>query len=296
MIISNDRLMKGLRAVVPVLVLFVLAGYAQQGNVNSKSDTAVTLAYQFPEGKTLAYRQSSTETQNLEISGQPVTSQTQGTLEFSAKPKGVKDGNFNLGVTIDAMKVSVQGSQGDLSPDLSPVIGKSFDMVLSRLGKEIDTSGAAALHYDLGTGGSRDMAPSFQAFFLDLPDHPVKASDTWPSEDTVIQKVGSGEIRISVKHVHTLDGFETVDGRECARIKTGTKGTLTGNMEQGGVGLSFDGKIEGETTWYFAVKEGILVKADAKGSMGGVIQAGEPANMSIPITGESREEVRLIQK
>ncbi len=294
--VSYERLMRGLRAAMPLLLMFSAAAYAQQDKPGNKSDTAITLAYQFPEGKTLSYRQSTNQTQNMDMMGQSMTSQTQGSLEFSAKPKGVKESNFNLGVTVDAIKISVQSPMGNLSPDLSAVVGKSFDMVLSRLGKAIDTSGAAALRYDLGAGGTRDMASTFQTFFPDLPDRAVKMGDTWPSEDTIIEKVGSGEIRITSNHVHTLDGFETIDGRECVRIKTGTKATQTGTMEQGGVKMSFDGKIEGETIWYFDVKEGVLVKSDGKGSMGGVIQAGEPANVSIPITGETKEEIRLIQK
>ncbi len=296
MMISYERLISGLRAAMPFLLLFSLAAYSQQDKPGGKPDTAVTLAYKFPEGKTLSYRQSTNQTQNMDMMGQSMTSQTQGTLEFSAKPKGAKESNFNLGVTIDSMKISVQSVMGNLSPDLSAVVGKSFDMVLSRLGKAIDTSGAAALRYDLGGSGTRDMTSTFQTFFPDLPEKPVKTGDSWPSEDTVIEKLGSGDIRITSNHVHTLDGFETIDGRECVRIKTGTKATQTGTIEQGEMKLSFDGKIEGETIWYFDVKEGVLVKSDGKGSRGGVIQTGAPANMSIPITGETKEEVRLIQK
>jgi hypothetical protein len=58
----------------------------------------------------------------------------------------------------------------------------------------------------------------------------------------------------------------------------------------------FDAKIDGTQTWYFAVKEGMLVKTETKATIGGVITAGDPANITIPMTGEMRTETHLIKK
>lgn len=294
---STKSLLNRLKIASPVLMFCALAGYAMQKTDAGKSpDTPVTLAYQFPEGKALAYRQASTESQYLDIMGQSMTTQTQSNLEFSAKQSASKDGQFTLGVTISAFKINVQGPQGEMAADTSSITGKNFDMVVSRLGKEMDTSGASAIKYDFGSGDSRDLSAHFQSFFPDLPDRPVKTGDTWPSEETVTQKVGSGEIRITSKNVHTLDGFETVDGFDCARIKTTATGTLTGNFVQGGIGLSLNCKIEGTETWYFAIKEGMFIKSDSKGSLGGTLALGDPVNSDVPITGETHQEARLLQK
>lgn len=295
--LPNKSMRSGLRALFLFLPFFVLTGYAaQQGNVGGGPDATVTLTYQFPEGKTLSYRVTSNSTQNIDIMGQTITTGSLSTLEFSAKAKGLKDGQYTLGVTIDALKVTAQTPQGEMSPDTSAVLGKSFDMILSRLGKEIDTSGASSLQYTVPSGGRQDLADDFQSFFPDPPDRPVKTGDTWPSEDTVTQKPEGGEIHLVVKHVHTLDGFETVDGFECARIKTTIKGTMTGNMQQGGVGLSIEGRIDGTETWYFATKEGIFVKSDMKASVEASITAGDPMNTTFPMTGEERAETRLLKK
>jgi hypothetical protein len=256
--------------------------------------SAVTLAYQFPEGKTLSYRAASSEKQYMQVNGQDITTSTDSSLEFTAKPKSSKDGVFGIAVTIDAMKIRMQGQQGDQSPVLDHVPGKSFDMSLTRLGKETDTSGAAAITYALGTS-TRDLSSRFQAFFPDLPDRPIKQGDTWPSQDAVTEKTGGGDIFISLNHVNTLDGFETVDGVECARIKTESKGTLKGNLEEGGASLTLDGAMTATTTWYFAIKQGFLVKSDNKAALSGSLAVAQ-ANMTIAITGESTEEVRLVKK
>ncbi len=277
-------------------VLVVVGLFVALAGVSARQDpgAAVTLGYQFPEGKTLSYRTASSEKQYMQVSGQDLTTSTESTLEITAKPKSSKDGVHGIAVTIDAMKIRMQGPQGDQSPVLDHVPGKSFDMSLTRLGKETDTSGAAAITYVLGTS-TRDLSSRFQAFFPDLPDRPIKPGDTWPSQDSVTEKTGGGDIFISLNHVNTLDGFETIDGVECARIKTESKGTLKGNLEEGGASLTIDGTTTATATWYFAIKQGFLVKSDSKAGFSGSLAVAQ-ANMTISVTGESTEEVRLVRK
>jgi hypothetical protein len=271
-------------------LFFSLAGLSARQDQGS----AVTLAYQFPEGKTLSYRTVSSEKQYMQVNGQDLTTSTDSSLEFTAKPKSSKDGVHGITVIIDAVKIRMLGPQGDQSPALDHIPGKSFDMSLTRLGKETDTSGAAAITYVLGTS-SRDVSSRFQAFFPDLPDHPVKQGDTWPSQDSVTEKTGGGDIFINLNHVNTLDGFEAIDGVECARIKTESKGTVKGNLEEGGASLTLDGTMTATVTWYFAIKQGFLVKSDSKGALSGSLVVAQ-ANMTIPVSGESTEEVRLVRK
>ncbi len=294
---ANKLLRSVFTATSLILVFFCCSAVAgQQGAPAGSQDKPVTLVYQFPEGKTLTYRDGSTDTQNMEVGGQSISVKNLSSREFTIKPKGLKEGNFLFSVTIDAFKVDAESMQGSVSADSSTVTGKSFDMTLSRLGKEIDATGASSIQFDLGQAGKRNLGAAFQAFFPDLPDRPVKVGDTWPSEDTVVDKSDAGATRVVVKLVNTVDGLETVDGYDCVRIKSAGKGTITGNLEQMGTALTVAGSVEGSVTWYFAIKEGIYVKADQKQSFAGTITAGEPANVTIPITGESQEEIRLIKK
>jgi hypothetical protein len=294
---SNKSSGTGSKILLFILALFVLAGFAIQNvTAGAKPQAAVTLAYKFPEGKTLTYQTTSTQTQNLDVMGQAVSTDSNSAIEFTLQPKGLKEGQYQLGVTVNSFKVEAQSPQGDMTADASSVVGKSFDMILSRLGKEIDTSGASAIRYSMGIAGTRDLAASFQAFFPDLPEKSVKIGDSWPSEDSVTQKSDAGDIHINFNNVNTPEGFETVDGLECLRIKSAVTGKMTGNLEQQGMGLLFDAKIDGTQTWYFAVKEGVLVKTETKATIGGVITAGDPANITIPMTGEMRSETHLVKK
>jgi hypothetical protein len=279
-----------------VLACFSLAGLAgQQAAAGGAQDKAVTLAYQFPEGKVISYHGTSAETQNMDVMGQSISTRNTSTTDFSVKPKGLKDANVVLGVTMDAFKVNIESPQGNMAPDTSTVVGKSFEMVLSKLGKVIEITGASAIQYSLAESGKRNIAAGFQAFFPDLPDQPVKIGDAWQSEDMVNDKNEASDIRIALKNEHKVDGFETIDGYECARIKTTSKGTLTGAVEQSGTTLTLDASVQGTQTWYFAIKEGLYVRGDEKSSIAGKITA-DAANLTIPITGESTGETRLLKK
>jgi hypothetical protein len=283
------------RGLKTLALLLAVAGIAGAAADKAAPQGSVTLAYKLAPGATLAYKQSGSQTQDMDMMGQTMSTVSTSSMDLTLKGKGPKDGNLLIGVTIDAMTLNVQSPQGDITPDLSGVLGKSFDLVLSPLGKELDVSGAAAFTVDMGQAGRRDLTSNFQGFFPDLPDHPVKVGDTWPSEDNIVQKSDAGDVHISLKNENTFDGFETIDGRECARVKAAIKGTLSGALNQGGVSVALDAKLEGTQTWHFAVKDGVFVKAEMKATMGGVISI-ESMSMTIGFSGEQRSTTALVKK
>jgi hypothetical protein len=252
----------------------------------------VVLDYKMPAGRVLTYLAKSEEAQVMEVMGQSMDTHTTGTNTSTFKAKGPKDKNFLLGVTIDDIAVTVTSSaQGDMSPDMSSVKGKSFDMVLSPLGSEVDISGAEAISYDMA-GETRNLGSGFKTFFPDLAGKPVKIGDNWPSSSSVEEKTSSMNIKVDLQNVNTLEGFETVDGMECARISSQVTGTITGTGNQGGMDLTFSGTSKGKDVWYFAVKEGIYVKATSESTTQMSIDV-PAAGMSIPATQTSKSEVKL---
>jgi hypothetical protein len=290
---GHKLLRRGPRILILLLFGFVLAGTAADQPADPQG--TVTLTYKFAEGAALSYKQTGLQTQDLDMMGQTMTTESNSSMDITLKSKGLKDGNHILSVMIDGMTGGVSSPQGNMTFDMSGIIGKSFDLIFSPLGKEVDVSGASAFSIDMGQAGRRDLSSNFQGLFPDLPDHPVKVGDKWPSEDSIIQKSEAVEIHINFKNENTLDGFETVDGRECARVKTVLKGTMSGAINQGGMAMAMDAKLDGTSTWYFAVKEGIFVKAEMKASMGGLINI-EAMNASISFTGEQKSSLALVKK
>ena len=288
-------------------VILILAGGAVQATPTASKTPAtsvapapapaatVVLEYKMPAGRALTYQSKSEEAQVMEVQGQSMNTQTTNTSTFTFKAKGAKDKNFLLGVTIDDIAATVASSaQGDMSPNMGAVKGKSFDMVLSPLGSEVDVSGAEAITYEFTTE-TRNLASGFKMFFPDLPGKPVKIGDTWPSTSGTEEKTGSMSIRIDFQNVNTLEGFETVDGMECGRISSQVTGTVTGTGNQMGADLTFSGTSKGKNVWYFAVKEGIFVKAMSESTTEMSIDVAA-AGMTIPMTQTTKAEVKLAGK
>jgi len=258
----------------------------------SQASASAVLEYKMPAGRVLTYQGTSEEAQVMEVMGQAMDTHTTGTNTFTFKAAGSKDKNFLVGVKIDDVAVTVTSSaQGDLSPDMTSVKGKSFDMVLSPLGSEVDVAGAEAISYDMA-GETRNLGSAFKMFFPDLAGKPVKIGDTWPSSSSIEEKTGSMNIRVDLQNVNTLVGFETVDGLECAKISSDVTGTITGSGNQGGADMTFSGTSKGKDVWYFAVKEGIYVKGTTESTTQMSIDVSA-AGMTIPMNMTSKSEVKL---
>ncbi len=294
--IRNRTLKTWLGFISVFLVFCFLAGCAAKiGDLWGDPTTGLILQYRMPDDQILKYQASGEVNQNLEVMGQSVDVEINSASVFSVKSKGPKKDNHQLGITIDSMSTDIISMEGELSADMSAVIGKSFDMTLSPLGKELELSGAESIKYDLGPEGKRSVKSLFQAIFPDLADRPVKIGDTWTSTDTITEKSENNESIVHLESVNTLKGFETVDGMECVKITAEITGKTEGKTVQQGMDLISEGEMKGTATWYFAYKEGIFVKMITKGSAESTITVSGPQNMSIPMMLEVKEEVKLVK-
>jgi len=292
----NKKTFKTWLVFLPVIMaLSILAGCVAKLPIWGDPQTGLILQYRMAENRVLKYQLTIVQTQDVEVMGQQMKTETNGEIAFTAKSKGVKENNQQLGITIDSMIINIKSPQGEISPDMSSVEGKSFDMTMTTLGKELDLSGAESIQYDLGQAGKRDIASNFQAVFPDLADRPVKVGDTWTSKDTITEKIGSGGIEINLESFNTLDGFEIIDGLECAKITAKITGTLEGGGNQGGADLAFKGDIEGTETWHFAYKEGLFVKQIVDVFTKGTVSVRGPQEMSIPLAQNMQIEIKLIK-
>lgn len=252
----------------------------------------IVLEYKMPEGRTLSYQTDGEVVESAEIMGQTRESRTTSSDAFSLRAKGRKEKDFVIGVTIDTMALSTATPQGDMSPDLTSLRGKSFDMVLSPLGSEVDVSAAEAITYESRTG-PRNIAAGFKLFFPDLPGKPLRVGDSWPSGTGMTEKAAGIEIKFEFQNVNTFEGLETVDGRECARIRSEVTGTISGSGNQQGMDMVFSGTGKGTDLWYFAVKEGVYVKSTSDMKMDISITLSQ-LGQTLPTTQTRKGETKLV--
>jgi len=144
-------------------------------------------------------------------------------------------------------------------------------------------------------GGKQSIATYFRNILPDLSAKPVKIGEAWTEQDTMKMKQSGMNIHIIMESTHTMEALETVSGLECLKITTKSKGTLEGEGQQMGADLNFEGDVEATGTWYFAYKNGLFVKSNSESFMEGTIVVSGAANMSMPITQETKAEVTLVR-
>lgn len=292
----NERKIRSAWKLIPVfMVAAMLAGCAvKETPVYGDPQTGLILKYRMPEGQVLKYETWGETHQEADVMGQTIETDISSSNAFTVQSEGQVENGYRLAITIDDMSLKVQATTGELEPDMDTVIGKSFSMVFSELGKEVELIGADAIEYDLGPEGTRNIASGFQDVFPNMADRPVKIGDTWSDESTITDKSESGDTIVYFSGTNTLVGFETVDGMECVKITSEGTGTIEGKGEQQGMELITTGEIKGTATWYFAYKEGIFVKQMNEGTVEGTIDVPSQG-IQIAYTRESSSEIHLIK-
>ncbi len=293
MVKRKIQLWLALAPVIPAVCM--LSGCtAKTAPVWGDPQTGIVLHYRMPEGRLLKYETWGETHQTADIMGQIIETDMSSSSSFAAKSNGQKENNHQLTITIDGMSIKIQSPQAELEPDMSPVIGKSFDMVLSPLGKEVELIGAEAIEYDMGPEGTRNIAAGFKDFFPNLTDRALKIGDSWPDETSITDRASSGEVNIYFSSINTLEGFETVDGMQCVKVSAKYTGTIEGKGEQQGIELNTQGSLKGTVTWYFAYEEGIFLKQVSEGIAEGTIDVPSQG-LQIPFTREMTSGIDLIK-
>ncbi len=261
----------------------------------SGAESGMELSYNMPADKNLKYSLKNESKQNMEIRGQSIETSSNMECLFSVESKGNQDDNHKLGITIDDMNMRVNSPQGEITPDMSAVLGKAFEMTLTKLGKELNWEGAESIRYKLGQAGERSIAPNFQSFFPDLPDKPVNVGDSWITYDTLRIKEANSDLLLIFESKNTLKRYENVNGMNCAKIEAEVKGKMTGTGNQMGVDLNFDGTIKGTDVWHFAHEEGLLVKSESNSVTDATIMTSGVQTMTIPMTTSMKITTELVE-
>lgn len=282
-------------AVIGVLALGILTGCAAKKYVMAEKPEGQILEYRMPTGEVLKYKTTQDSDQTMEMMGMSIETKAHKALEFSVAPKGWKGDNHEIEITIDTMDANITSPQGEFSADVASAIGQSFSMTLSRLGKELDVSGAGAIKYEVGPQGERNLEGDFKAMFPDLPDTRADIGYTWATQDTIDVDEGGIQVTIISESVNTLVGFEAMMGFECASVTAEVTGTVTGEGEQQGAQVSFEGTMSGSEAWYFAYEQGVLVEISSDIFTDSTIKVTGPQDMTIPMKQKMSIDTKLIQ-
>ncbi len=280
--------------VVSLFAVALIAGCAAEKSLWGDPDSGLILTYRLPSEGSLEYSVGSTSTESMEMMGQSIKVSTDSKIDFSVASKGMAGKAQHAAVTINASSLKIASPRGELSPDMKNVVGKTFTMNISDVGKESNLEGTESIEYQLGPAGKRNAAQMFTSIFPDMAGKPVKIGDSWTTTDTISQSGGGMNVEIIINGVSTLSGIETKDGHECALITSDFTGTVKGSGQQGPMELVAEGTMEGKDTTYFAYKAGYLVLNVTHALVDATTEGTGPQNITIPSKRTMVNEIRLV--
>jgi hypothetical protein len=219
----------------------------------------------------------------MDIDGQTMTGIINNEMAFKLNMVGKVDENLKIKVTIDSLSIKTESMQGSFDSKIKEVEGKSFTMLISPLGKVVDVSEASGIKYSVEGQGNADLSQSFSKIFPDLPEKAVKPGDTWTRDDTISTKTETSSTKQIIQSVNKYEGIEKIDDIECAKISAAITGTMQTNMQNSGMDIFMSGPLQGTITYYFAVKEGYIVKQVSKSKVNGTIEVTGTQSMSFPV-------------
>ncbi len=282
------------KALLPILVSIILiSSMAFVINISQLPGPKdpVKLAYNYVEGKSVSYTLTTAITQAMDVSGQTMNVLVNNNMAFKVKMLGKSNENLKLEITVDSLSTKVESPQGSTGGKIKDVEGKTFNMVLSPLGKEIDVNEAAKIEYTVEGSGGGNMSQSFASIFPDLPENPVKPGDTWTKNDTISNNSTTTKVKQIIQSTNKFEGIEKIDGVECAKITSAITGTMSTTVQNQGMDIFYSGPLQGTVTLYFAVKEGYFVKQEVLTKMTGTIEISGTQSMTFPVVMDTSSKI-----
>ena len=286
-----------LSLILTIVFIGLILGCAAKKQFWGDEVTGFIVSYRLAPNQAWTYHSSSSQDMTMEQMGQPIEIVTNTFSGYTITGKGVnKQKHLIASFAIDSMNIVAKMMGRENSADTEPAIGKSFGLTFTPKGKELGLEGADTIQIDIAVpgAGKQSVESMFRNLLPNLPDKPIKIGESWVENDTMSMKQSGMDINTIIQSTHTLEAIIIIDGMECLKFATTYKGTLDGEGEQMGASMNFEGDLEGKGTWYFAYKQGMFVKSNTANFMEGTIAVSGAATMTIPMSQETKSEVRLV--
>ena len=235
----------------------------------------------------------------MEMQGQPMNAERAFDFiySFSGKEAGSENSHL-MTITLENIDAKMITALGQQKFDTRHINGKSFDMMISANGSELSYPHPdQLLRLDMGAmaGGELNLEFILKYNFPELPDSPVKGGETWQETFQRTQIEGSLQPLVNINAVHQYVDVEKVDGYDCIKVESTYKAEIEGSEEQMGMIWTYIGKLEGSSTWYFAVQEGFVVKVSTIEKSKGIIKSTGANPMEVPIQQEISVDIITIR-
>jgi len=252
----------------------------------------VTIAYKYSADKPVSYLYTSTMVQLMDMQGQTMQTDITAAFGCSVKHAGLQDSDLVLEITVDTLGQRTDSPMGGGGGPVSDIKGKNFKIVIAPTGKIVDLSGAEAVVFNIEGSGESHLAQSLYDFFPLLPEKPVKPGDTWNSTDSSTLKTALMTQTILSNTINKLEGIETIDGVECAKIVKEGTGTFIMSLQSQGMDINIRGPFTRTSDCMVSVQEGCLISQSSSMKITGdlnILSMG----MAMPTTIQIKDATKI---
>lgn len=252
----------------------------------------VTIAYKYSADKPVSYLYTSTMVQLMDMQGQTMQTDITAAFGCSIRQAGMQGSDLVLEITADTLGQRTDSPMGGGGGPVSDIKGKNFKIVIAPTGKIVDLSGAEAVVFNIEGSGESNLAQSLYDFFPLLPEKPVKPGDTWNSTDSSTLKTALMTQTILSNTINKLEGIETIDGVECAKIVKEGTGTFSMSLQSQGMDINIKGPFSRTSDCLVSIKEGCLISQSSSMKITGnlnILSMG----MEMPITMQIKDATKI---
>jgi hypothetical protein len=255
---------------IACLSIVCIGSCGTQNILTKARKSGILMEYTFPEND-LNYSQTQDVKQEIDAMGQIIDIDMTQAIYFSARKNSMEGPHTKLDMKVHSMDMEIDAMGQGMSPDLSSMKGKEFQMVVSATGREVDTHEPDAIVYQVSPDEKSNFGMIFNSMFTDLPGGTVKINDSWTSHDSVTFKEGEKFTTLVINGTHTLKDFSESKGVKCAEIAAVYDGSMRGKVISNGMEMDLKGKITGTGTWIFDIEKGQLVQDSTVGKAAGIL-------------------------
>jgi len=289
---KNSNLFKVFAAaLLTVLIFSLLSCAAKKSEPWGNEKTGFILKYRSETGKTQKYSFNMDTELLMDIMGNETEMIFTFKSEIFLKTKNVnEDGSLIFGMGFNSAEISVSGPQGDMSPDLSGIIGKELDLTISDKGKFIEMKNED--QFPMIEGYNQRITDNFRNFFYEMSEVPVKINDRWTSTDSYTSEEGDNKTTTNVNTKYTIIEKIMKDNLDCLKIGFEQAVEIEGEGSQMGMDFTMKGTGKNTGELFFAYKEGFFIDVASTGT---IDMAMSMQGMDIPMNGTVKTTAQLIE-
>jgi len=222
----------------------------------------LVLRFTFKPGQTLRYHGTIAGAGQMTFEGESRPVVITGQFDVSHRTEGEKDGAFDIATRFERDKVTLQvaGEQDRTSgiglPPLKRVMTATGRVVSEKGWERAPDSANSALVVPL-----RWFSSSLGT--VEFPEKPVKVGDKWTQQ---LRTEGKAQQAVQTT---TLEGIETVGGRQCARLRTTASVPFDVWLPEDPIGtrVHVKGEQRIESTVLFDMGRGVVLNQSASLSL-----------------------------